>query len=165
MQTDRFCCHSSRHKNELVHTFRQKSSFSSLWAVTKGKYPAFTVNTTHLKGGEEQPAAKTNWSSQARIFCRYLGPNSGLWSLLACHLLLKICQHPFQPKKPNDLSTKTWLLTPLPSSLENNPIRETILQVWQWMLTCFFLVSCPLTLISSGNFYLLPGFGYFLPWQ
>lgn len=34
-------------KNELVHTFRQQSSFSSLWAVTKGKYPAFTVHSIY----------------------------------------------------------------------------------------------------------------------
>lgn len=47
IQTERFCCHSTRDKNEPVHTFRQQSSFSSLWAVTKGKYPAFTVHSIY----------------------------------------------------------------------------------------------------------------------
>lgn len=62
----------------------------------QGEIPSFYC--THyllLQGVEEQPAIRKNWSSQARIFCRYLGTNSGLSSLLACHLLLSICQHPF----------------------------------------------------------------------
>lgn len=44
-------------KNGLVHTFRQQSSFSSLWAVTRGKYPAFTAHTI-LQRVEEKPATK-----------------------------------------------------------------------------------------------------------
>lgn len=70
-----------------------------------------------LQGVEEQPATRRNLSSQARIFSRHLGPNSELFSLLACPFT---SQHlptsfPAQETKLFIKKKKNWLLTLLPS--------------------------------------------------
>lgn len=51
----------------------------------QGEIPNFyCAHYLLLQGVEEQPATRRNLSSQARIFSRNLGPNSELFSLLAC---------------------------------------------------------------------------------
>lgn len=111
---------SAETRMNLYANLGSKANLTSV-SCYQGEIPSFYCTYyLLLQGVEQQPAIRRNWSSQARIFCRYLGTNSGLCSLLACHLLLSICQHPFQSKKPNDLSTKTWL--------QSNPFTLKVLK-------------------------------------